>query len=56
LFDLGAAYTTEFGNQRLTFRINGENITDEDYWVSTGNLLLAQGAPATVKFSIETSF
>jgi iron complex outermembrane receptor protein len=57
LFDLGAAYTTEFGGgQRLTVRINGENITGEEYWVSTGALLLAQGAPSTVKFSIETSF
>ena len=56
LFDLGAAYTTEFGGQRLTIRLNGENITDEEYWVSTGALLLAQGTPATVKFSIETSF
>jgi iron complex outermembrane receptor protein len=56
LLDLGAAYTTEIGGQTLTFRVNSENVTDKRYWASTGALLLAQGAPATVKFSIETSF
>lgn len=56
LFDLGAAYTTDIGEQIVTFRINAENITKERYWASTGGLLLAQGAPATVKFSIEAAF
>ncbi len=56
LFDLGGSYTTEVDRHKLTFRINGENIGGKRYWASTGGLLLAQGAPSTIKFSIGTVF
>ncbi|MFA6116837.1 MAG: TonB-dependent siderophore receptor [Sphingomonas sp.] len=56
LFDLGGSYTTEIDGHKLTFRINGENIGGKRYWASTAGLLLAQGAPSTIKFSIGTVF
>jgi iron complex outermembrane receptor protein len=56
LFDLGGSYTTEIDGHKLTFRINGENIGGKRYWASTAGLLLAQGAPSTIKFSVGTVF
>lgn len=56
LFDLGASYATKIQGHHITFRVNGENITNKKYWVSTGSLYLAQGAPGTVKFSISSRF
>jgi iron complex outermembrane receptor protein len=55
-FDLGAAYLRNFWGQQFTMRINGQNITNKRYWASTGGLFLAEGPPALVKFSIQTSF
>jgi iron complex outermembrane receptor protein len=56
LFDLGAGYSTDIAGVDTTFRISAENITGKRHWASTGGLLLSQGAPSTVKFSIETKF
>lgn len=56
LFDLGAGYATDIAGVDTIFRISAENITGKRYWASTGGLLLSQGAPSTVKFSIETKF
>lgn len=56
LFDLGAGYSTDIAGTETTFRVSAENITGKRYWASTGGLLLSQGAPSTVKFSIETKF
>lgn len=56
LFDLGAGYATDIAGVETTFRISAENVGGKKYWGSTGGLLLSQGVPSTVKFSIETKF
>ena len=56
LFNLGVAYHTEIEGHDTTFRVNAENITQKKYWSSTGALLLAEGAPSTVKFSVSSEF
>ena len=56
LFDLGASYQTEIADNVVTFRLNGENITGEEYWAATGSRLLAQGVPPVVKFSASILF
>lgn len=56
LFDAGVGYSTEIASHRVTFRVNAENLTGKRYWASTGGLLLAQGAPSTVKFAITANY
>lgn len=56
LYNLGAAYQLELEEQPVTLRVNADNITNKRYWSSTGALLLAQGAPRTIKFSMSTTF
>lgn len=56
IYDVGASYDTEISNRRVTFRVNGENVTGERYWASTGSRLVAQGLPALIKFTVSTSF
>lgn len=56
LFDLGASYTTELYGNRTIFRINGQNITNKDYFAATGGAIIAKSAPGQVKFSITTEF
>ncbi|MBP7338676.1 TonB-dependent siderophore receptor [Niveispirillum sp.] len=56
LYNLGGAYQFDLQEQPVTLRINAENITNKRYWASTGALLLAQGAPRTVKFQVGTTF
>jgi iron complex outermembrane receptor protein len=56
LLNLGAAYRTTIAGHGLTLRVNGENVTGKRYWASTGADLVAEGTPATVKFSISTGF
>lgn len=56
LLNIGAAYQTELFGHETTFRINADNVGQKKYWVSTGGLYLAQGAPSVVKFSIGTRF
>lgn len=56
LLNLGAAYTTKISGVQTTIRLNGENVTNKRYFASTGQDLLAQGTPTTVKFSITTKF
>jgi iron complex outermembrane receptor protein len=56
LWNLGVAYHTEIVGHDTTFRVNAENLTQKKYWASTGGLLLAEGPPSTVKFSVSTEF
>jgi iron complex outermembrane receptor protein len=57
LYDAGIAYTTEaFGDMETTFQVNGQNITNERYFSSTGGFLLAQGGPRMIKFLIAMKF
>lgn len=55
-YDLGFSLTRNIADRPMTFRLNGQNITSERYWASTGGLFLGQSLPAVVKFSIDTSF
>ncbi|MBW8812825.1 MAG: TonB-dependent siderophore receptor [Caulobacterales bacterium] len=56
LLNLGVAYHTEIEGHDTTFRVNAENITKKKYWASTGGLLLAEGPPETIKFSVSSQF
>jgi iron complex outermembrane receptor protein len=56
LLDAGASYSTLLGGHTLLFRLNGENITRRRYWSSTGGLILAQGPPGDVKFSVSWKY
>jgi len=56
LLDAGASYTTLLGGHTMLFRLNGENITRRRYWASTGALILAEGPPGTVKFSVSWKY
>ncbi len=55
-YDLGMSYKTKIYNKSVTFRVNGVNVTNEKYWVSTGGNLMAVGAPGSVKFSMTTRY
>jgi iron complex outermembrane receptor protein len=56
LLDAGASYSTLLGGHTLLFRLNGENITRKRYWVSTGGLILDEGPPGDVKFSVSWKY
>ena len=56
LLDAGASYSTLVGGHTMLFRLNGENIARRRYWSSTGSLLLAQGPPGDVKFSVSWKY
>ncbi len=56
LFDLGGSYTTTLGRNKVTFRVNAENVGGKRYFAATGTSLLGQGLPANIKFAIETTF
>jgi iron complex outermembrane receptor protein len=55
-FDLGGSYTFELANYEVVMRVNGQNITNEDYWASTGFRTLALGLPRVVKFSVSINY
>lgn len=54
--DVGARYVTEMGGRLVTFRGRVDNLTDRDYWASSGgypnNGYLVLGAPRTVTLSV----
>src|SRR6266702_3276249 len=56
LLDAGASYTTLLGGHTTVFRVNGENIARNRYWSSAGALVLAQGPPGDVKFSVSWKY
>lgn len=53
--DIGARYTTEISGKPVTFRANLENVTDEQYWLTSGNYVTV-GAPRTVIVSAAFDF
>jgi iron complex outermembrane recepter protein len=55
-FDLGASYAFDLLGNSTTVRVYGENVTGKRYWAATGSSLLQQGLPASVRFSVSTSF
>ncbi len=56
LYDLGASYKKEIYGHMTTFRVNGQNITDKNYFASTGASIISKGTPRTIKFSVGTEF
>jgi iron complex outermembrane receptor protein len=56
LLDAGASYSTLWGGHTLLFRLNGENIARRRYWASTGALVLSEGPPGDVKFSVSWKY
>jgi len=56
LLDAGASYSILWGGHPLMFRLNGENITRRRYWASTGGLVLSEGPPGDVKFSVSWKY
>jgi iron complex outermembrane receptor protein len=56
LLDAGASYTTLLGGHTMLFRLNGQNITHRRYWASTGSLILSEGPPGDVRFSVSWKY
>ncbi len=58
--DLGARYFTEVGGQLVTLRARVNNLTDRNYWASSGGYpgqgYLVLGAPRTVSVSAAVDF
>jgi iron complex outermembrane receptor protein len=54
-YDFGFGYEREVYDHTMTFRVNGQNITDKRYWASTGGLFLGESLPRVWKFSISTT-
>lgn len=59
-FDLGVRYPVEIAEKIVTLRARLENVTDEDYWASTGGYpganYLVLGAPRTAVVSASVEF
>jgi iron complex outermembrane receptor protein len=59
-FDIGARYPVTFGDTGVTLRARVENVTDEDYWASTGGFpganYLVLGAPRSLILSATADF
>ena len=56
LFDVGASYKGSFYGNPTTLRINAQNLTNKEYFSSTGANVIAQGPPRMIKFSVQTRF
>lgn len=57
LFDAGARYATQWGNNPVTLRLSIDNLADKAYWVShDGWPYLGQGTPRTIKVGAQIEF
>lgn len=54
--DAGVRYTMDIDNKPLTFRLNVDNVFNNNYWQSAGNGLLTQSQPLTLMLSISRDF
>ena len=58
--DLGVRYPVSLGDTAVTLRGRLENVTDEDYWASTGGFpgfnYMVLGMPRTVVVSATVNF
>src|SRR3546814_10763974 len=52
-FDLGARYVVAVGDAPITFRVNVDNVANNNYWSSSLGGYLVQGLPRTFKRSEE---
>lgn len=49
--DIGARYTTMLGRHSVTYRVGIDNLTDENYWLTSFGFILNQGTPRTLRAS-----
>ncbi|KAF0814749.1 Ferrichrome receptor FcuA [Andreprevotia sp. IGB-42] len=56
LFNLGARYATRWNDQKMTLRLNLDNVANEKYWTTSWGFILTQGAPRTIKASAQFDF
>lgn len=56
LFDLGARYVTHWNTQKVTLRLNLDNVTNEKYWLTSWGFILNQGTPRMLKASAQLEF
>ena len=54
--DLGASYEFKIGGTPTTVNLDITNVTDEDYWQSTGRGFLSAGAPRTILLTTTFEF
>lgn len=52
--DLGARYPVKMDGKEVMLRLNVYNITNKNYWTTTGGNSVALGYPRTIAFSAET--
>ncbi len=55
-FDAGVRYTMDVNNKPLNFRLNVENVFNNNYWQYAFENSVVQAAPLTVMFSISRDF
>lgn len=55
-FDVGGSYAFDLADHEVVMRVNGQNITNEHYWASTGFRTLALGLPRVYKFSVSINY
>lgn len=55
-YDVGVSYAWQMAETRMNLRFKVENVTDEEYWASTGANLLSPSLPRTAKLALETRF
>jgi iron complex outermembrane receptor protein len=56
IYDIGARYQTEIGNQLYTFQANIDNLLNENYWDISGNRILWMGEPRSINLSMRVEF
>lgn len=56
IYSAGARYATQLGDERITYQLTVDNLTDRDYWSTAGNGLLGVGLPRTLKASMRVDF
>jgi iron complex outermembrane receptor protein len=54
--DIGIRYRCKYYGHDMTLRLNVKNVTDKNYWTSTGGGSLSLGDPRTISFSAEIPF
>lgn len=55
-YDVGVSYAWQMAETRMNLRFKVENVTNEEYWASTGSNLLSPSLPRTAKLALETRF
>jgi iron complex outermembrane receptor protein len=54
--DIGARYQVKILGKNTTFRINANNVTNENYWTTKGGSMLYLGSPRIIATSMTVQF